>query len=96
MKSLEAILLLLRQQKSYFQEQYHVLRMSVFGSVARGEVTEASDVDILLEFSKPIGLDLVCLAEELERLLGVRVDAIPKDAIKPRLWPYVEKDLIDV
>jgi uncharacterized protein len=93
MPLLEKITQLLQQEKKRLKEIYHVERIGIFGSVARGEATETSDVDILVEFSEPIGLDFVTMADELELLLGCPVDVLPRDAIRTRLWPFIEKDL---
>jgi uncharacterized protein len=70
MKSIDDILQRLSQEKSYLQEVYHVGRLGVFGSIVRGEADSSSDVDILVEFEQPIGLDFVELAEHLENVLG--------------------------
>ena len=70
--------------------------MALFGSVVRGEATEASDIDILVEVDPSIGLGFVTLAERLEQLLGHRVDLVSRRAIKPSLWAQIEPELLDV
>ncbi|NJE54876.1 nucleotidyltransferase family protein [Thermococcus sp. 21S9] len=58
----------------------------LFGSHARGEVRRDSDVDILVESERPVGLiTFVRLQEYLEGLLGVKVDLVTKNALKKRL-----------
>jgi uncharacterized protein len=65
-------------------EQYHIKNMGIFGSVARGEHTENSDIDILVEFNAPIGFfDFIKLENHLSKLLGRKVDLISKNALKP-------------
>jgi len=96
MTSQQAVINKLKTIKDRLRQAYHVTKISLFGSVARNEATAQSDVDLVLEFAEPIGWDLVTLAEELETLLACKVDAIPRDAIKPRLWAVIEKDLVDV
>ena len=60
----------------------------VFGSVARGEDTEASDVDLLVDLDQGVGLlDLIGLARELGELLGVDVDVVPADMLSPNARP---------
>lgn len=62
----------------------------VFGSVARGEDTEASDVDLLVDLDEGVGLlGLIGLERELRDLLGVDVDVVPADSLKPRLREQV-------
>ncbi len=76
--------------------EFPVRRMALFGSAARGEATEASDIDILVEVDPSIGLGFVTLAERLEQSLGRKVDLVSRRAIKPALWKQIEPELLDV
>jgi predicted nucleotidyltransferase len=76
--------------------RYPIRSLGVFGSVARGEGTTASDVDLLVAFFEPVGLEIVDLVIELEQVLGRRVDLTTPNALKERLRRYVEKDLVYV
>ncbi|MCU0370188.1 MAG: nucleotidyltransferase domain-containing protein, partial [Bacteroidales bacterium] len=67
--------------------------ISVFGSFARGDNNENSDVDILVEFEKPVGIEFIDLANELESILHQKVDLISKTGIKPKYLKIIEKDL---
>jgi predicted nucleotidyltransferase len=71
-------------------------RMALFGSVARGESLADSDVDILVEVDPSIGLGFVTLAEQLEAVLGRKVDLVSRRALKPAFWKQIEPELIDV
>jgi hypothetical protein len=56
----------------------------VFGSVARGDETDQSDIDLLVDLDAGVGLvDLIGLGRELSELLGSKVDVVPGDALKP-------------
>lgn len=67
----------------------------VFGSVARGEDTEDSDVDLLVDLVSGTGLfELGALQRELEQILGVQVDVGPADGLKPRVRSSAERDAI--
>ncbi len=70
--------------------------MAIFGSYARGEETEDSDVDLLVEFTGPMGFRYVDLAEELEALLGKKVDLVSKKGVKPKYYKAIKDDLIRV
>jgi hypothetical protein len=76
--------------------RYKLRRLGIFGSYARGEQTERSDIDLLVEIDPSIGMEFVDLARELEILLGEPVDVVSTRAIKPRNRRTVEEDLIDV
>jgi predicted nucleotidyltransferase len=67
----------------------------VFGSVARGDDTEASDVDLLICLAPGTGLlGLGRLVDDLERVLGVRVDLVPESDLKPDLRARVEAEAV--
>jgi len=78
------------------QAKYPVAHLWLFGSVARDEATESSDVDLLYEPAAPMGLELMSLWDDLEALLGCKVDLGDRRYVKPRLKPYIEGDLINV
>ncbi|MBX2897776.1 MAG: nucleotidyltransferase family protein [Cyclobacteriaceae bacterium] len=93
----EDILTILRAHKAEIQKKYPVASLALFGSFARGEQTAKSDIDLLVEFNGPIGLEVVDLVEDLEKLLGVKkVDLISRKYLKPHYRPYIEADAIDV
>jgi predicted nucleotidyltransferase len=73
----------------------HPTLLGVFGSYARGEQTERSDLDILIDFDANIDLlELIGLEQELSALLGIKVDLITLRSVKESLKPYIEADLI--
>jgi len=79
-----------------YLEEYDPLKIGVFGSYVRGEQTSKSDLDILINLKKRIGLlQLVRIERELTELLGVKVDLVTEDSLKnERLKAYIEKDLM--
>ncbi len=98
MKSLEEIEEILRRHKRELHKRFGVKKIAIFGSYARGEADELSDVDILVEFERPIGWEIVDLKEYLEEILGVRVDLITKNAAlsRKRLWEQIRRDIVYV
>jgi predicted nucleotidyltransferase len=96
MYTLPKILNTLKDHKPALQKKYPISSLGVFGSYARGEANEKSDTDIAVEITGPMGLNFVAMANEIEELFGIKVDVIPKRAIKPHYLPYVEKDIIYV
>lgn len=94
MHNLQTILQILRQHKPELQRKYPISKLGVFGSYARGEATEKSDIDIAVEITGPMGLDFVTMADEIEDLFGIKTDVAPLQAIKPKYLVYVQKDIV--
>ncbi len=72
----------IKEQYPYLSQKYGVRRIGLFGSVANNFAKMDSDVDIVVEFEKPIGLRFVELVEYMEKLFGRKVDILTKDGIK--------------
>lgn len=97
MKSLEEIKSILRKQKLQIRERYGVSKIGIFGSYVRGEQKKKSDVDILVEFEKPISLlKLVNLENFLADIIGIKVDVVPKEDIRHELKERIIKEVIYV
>lgn len=86
----------LQRLKSSLAERYPLKTMALFGSVARSQHGKDSDVDILVEFDGKIGSRFIDLAEELEKALGIKVDLVSRNGIKPKYFEAIRKDLIYV
>ncbi len=90
-------LTILAAHRHEFQQQFGVKSLALFGSVARDDATEQSDVDILVEFDRPIGLfGLFTLQDRLEHLLGCAVDLGTPASLKPRLRAQVLSERVYV
>jgi predicted nucleotidyltransferase len=77
-----------------YLRKYDPLKIGLFGSYARGEETEQSDIDILVEFKKQITLfDLGEMKYDLTELLNRQVDIVTERAINKRIKDYIYKDL---
>jgi hypothetical protein len=92
----EDILARLRAGLPSLKRQFPLHRLSLFGSVVRGETSPESDIDIVADVEPSIGLDFVTLADKLEELTGHKIDLVSRRAIKPSLWKQIEPVLIDV
>lgn len=86
----------LKKSKVALFSKYPLKTMALFGSYARNEATENSDIDILVEFEKPVGFEFIDLAIELEEMLHQKVDLVSKKGLKSTILPYIEKDMIYV
>ncbi len=96
MKTLRDIRQILDEHRERLSADYKVSRLGVFGSFARGEQHDGSDVDIWVEFREPVGFEFIHLADSLENLLGLPVDLVASDGVKPNRWRYIQEDLMYV
>jgi len=79
------------------EEKYHVESLEIFGSYARGEQSQSSDLDLLITFSQPYSLwELLAVKEFLSKKLHLKVDIVPKDSIKPLLKEQIIQEAIPV
>ena len=89
----EKITDILLEKSPYLASEYGVKRIGLFGSYAKGIPTQASDIDIVVEFERPIGFRFIELTEYLERLLGKRVDVLTDAGIQGIRNPRVADDI---
>jgi predicted nucleotidyltransferase len=93
----EQVLVLLTQHKPVLVERFSVQKLALFGSFARDTAREDGDVDVLVSFDGPATADRYFGTQfYLEDLLRCQVDLVTESALKARLRPFIEKDLIDV
>jgi predicted nucleotidyltransferase len=98
------ILPLLRKELPYLRDKYGVRRMALYGSCARGTAGAKSDVDLLVDLSRPLGFEFVGLADHLENTLARRVDIATFATLKhsldiPRCRPValtIQRTLVHV
>jgi len=76
MKSTNEYIVLLRDYKRGYSDKYGIKRIGIFGSVARGEQTENSDIDVCVEIEKPDIFYLVHIKDDLEELFRCKVDIV--------------------
>lgn len=96
MKQISDLKNIIKQHKLELERDYKVKSLAIFGSYARGEQTGESDIDILVEFKEPVGLLFVHLADYLQEILGLPVDLVTPDAIKPNRKKYVMENVLYV
>ena len=89
----ERVIELLKKEFPRLTSRYGVKRMGLFGSFAKGIQKEDSDIDMVIEFEKPIGLKFIELAEYIEKLLGRKVDILTSEGIKGIRVKKVGRDI---
>lgn len=93
MESLNSILETLEANKKRWEDRYGLSQIAIFGSYTRNQQNAESDLDVLVDFDKPIGIGFLDLAEEMEQLFGLKVDLVSKKGIKERYFKTIEKEL---
>ncbi len=83
----------LKEHKPILEERYFVKRIGIFGSYARDEQKKESDVDIIVEFTSPVGFKFIELKLYLEEILDKKVDLVTPNALKPQIKESVLKEV---
>lgn len=97
MKASQAIIDSIKRIKPELADKYSVSSIGLFGSVVRDDFSPVtSDVDIIVDFSGPIGVEFIDLAEYLESIVKRKVDLVSKNGIKPRYFESIKKDIVYV
>lgn len=96
MATLGEIKLKLSDHKNRLFHDYPIKSMAIFGSYSRSAQTDKSDLDILVEFSDKIGIRFVDLADEIEKILELKVDLVSRNGVKKKYFDSIQQDLIYV
>jgi len=96
MNRTQEIELTLRKNKLHLFQNYPIKSLAIFGSYARNEQNEKSDLDLMVEFNGKIGIRFIDLADEIEDLIGFKVDLVSKNGIKKKYFQAIQSDLIYV
>ena len=94
-KNLSYIIELIKEIKPHLIRKYNVKTIGIFGSYVCNEQKNDSDLDILVEFSKPIGLfSFIGMEREISEKLRIKVDLVMKNTLKPRIGKYILNEVI--
>lgn len=97
MKSIDQIQAVLKANQKELHARFGINSLSIFGSVVRGDAYEESDVDILASFDRPTGLIKLISAENyLKKLLGEKVDLIPREEVRTELKERILSESVPV
>ena len=89
----EKITNILSENSEYLAETYGVKRIGLFGSYAKGTHTEASDIDIIVEFETPLGFKFMDFADYLEEILGKSVDVLTVGGLQGIRIPHIAQSI---
>ena len=96
MKTIQEIKSILALHKQHLFNDYPLKSLAIFGSYSRKEQNESSDLDILVEFNDKIGIRFIDLANEIELIVGFKIDLVSKNAIQEKYLKSINPDLIYV
>lgn len=96
MVNLTSIKNLLEQLKPELKERFHVSSIGIFGSASRNELTEKSDIDIIVDFDQPVGIGFIDLADFLEKKVNLPIDLVSMKGIKPQYFACIQNEIIYV
>ena len=96
MKTLHEIESTLKNHKPLLLEKYPIKSLAIFGSYARNEQTTQRDLDLMVEFNDKISIRFIDLAEEIESLIGFKIDLVSRNGIKEKYYQAIKNDLIYV
>jgi len=92
MKNMDEIIKILTEHKEELRKKYKIKGIKIFGSYARGEQKETSDIDIIVDFEEtPTLIELLRVEEEIGRILGIKVDLLTEESISPFIKPYIKE-----
>lgn len=95
-KTRDEVINCLKANKEELQKKFPLKSIALFGSYARNEQTDESDIDVMVEFSEPVGFEFIDLMEELEQMLNHKIDLISRKGLKTHYLPYIDSDAIYV
>ena len=97
MTQFDSIVSTIRRLKPELIQKYGVSSIGLFGSIVRDDYsTSKSDIDIIVDFSKPIGIEFIDLAEFLEATFKRKIDLVSKNGIKNKYLREIEREIVYV
>lgn len=96
MSSLASIQQILAQIKPELKQKFFVDTIGLFGSIVRNDFTDKSDVDIIVDFTQPIGIEFIDLADFIENKLNKKVDLVSRNGVKDKYFHQIESEIIYV
>ena len=89
----EKVIETIEKERPHLAAEFNVKKIGLFGSFARGRQTSKSDIDIIVEFSKPIGFKFLEFCDYLEKKLGKKVDVLTPAGIRAIRLKHIAKDI---
>jgi len=96
MEQLSEIKQVLKQLKPELTQRFHVQSLGLFGSVVRDDFSPSSDIDIIVDFDRPVGIEFIDLAQYIEQRLRKKVDLVSRKGVKDKYFKAIEREIVYV
>lgn len=96
MDQLSEIKQVLQQLKPELSKRFHVQSLGLFGSVVRDDFSPTSDIDIIVDFDQPVGIEFIDLANYIEQRLQKKVDLVSRRGVKDKYFKAIEREIVYV
>ena len=96
MEQLSEIMQVLQQLKPELSRRFHVQSLGLFGSVVRDDFSPTSDIDIIVDFDRPVGIEFIDLARYIEQRLQKKVDLVSRRGVKDKYFKVIEREIVYV
>lgn len=96
MEQLSEIKQVLEQLKPELSRRFHVQSLGLFGSVVRDDFSPTSDIDIIVDFDRPVGIEFIDLADYIEQRLHKKVDLVSRRGVKDKYFKAIEREIVYV
>ncbi|MGZ3851125.1 MAG: nucleotidyltransferase family protein [Flavisolibacter sp.] len=77
-------------------QRFHVQSLGLFGSIVREDFSSSSDIDIIVDFNRPVGIEFIDLAEYIEERLRKKVDLVSRKGFKDKYFQAIEEEIVYV
>ncbi|MFT4152710.1 nucleotidyltransferase family protein [Parafilimonas sp.] len=84
---------ILAQQKEQLLKNYPIKTLGLFGSVVRNDFTPESDIDVIVEFTRPVGMEFIELAEDLEKIFHRKVDLVSRKGLRTQTFDFIKEEI---
>ena len=96
MRNLAEIKKVIELLKPELADRFHVHTIGLFGSVLRDDFSISSDIDIIVDFNRPVGIEFIDLANYMEQRLQNKVDLVSRKGVKEKYFKAIEQEIIYV
>jgi uncharacterized protein len=96
MEQLTEIKQILSQLKPELSRRFHVQSLGLFGSVVRDDFSPSSDIDIIVDFNRPVGIEFIDLAQYIEERLQKKIDLVSRGGVKDKYFKSIEQEIVYV